>query len=247
MVALLWPVALLNYLDRQMLASMKFSMMAAIPSIGTEAHWGILLGYFKWVYALLSPIGGYAADRFSKKLTICVSLFVWSAVTWWTGHVSSYHELLLARSLMGVSEAFYMLLRALLLLPITTSAAPGHGQIGAHQIAIYCGVIGGGFGGYVADAPHLALAICVRRCRSTRDAVRRASCFPAAVGSEYENRRQQFENLPCSGCQIGVFELLVHTVGSLLHAAGPCSMGRARLDAGHPETAVSYRAGQSRS
>ena len=27
-VALLWPVALLNYLDRQMLASMKFSVMA---------------------------------------------------------------------------------------------------------------------------------------------------------------------------------------------------------------------------
>ncbi len=27
-VALLWSVALLNYLDRQMLASMKFSVMA---------------------------------------------------------------------------------------------------------------------------------------------------------------------------------------------------------------------------
>jgi hypothetical protein len=41
-VALLWPVALLNYLDRQMLAAMKFSVMHDIPSIGSEAHWGFL-------------------------------------------------------------------------------------------------------------------------------------------------------------------------------------------------------------
>src|SRR5687767_8820364 len=91
-VFLLMPVALLNYLDRQLLASMKYSVMGDIPSIGSEANWGFMLGQFKWVYAFLSPIGGYIADRFSRRLTICGSLFVWSAVTWWTGHVDSYHE-----------------------------------------------------------------------------------------------------------------------------------------------------------
>src|SRR5216110_1557935 len=70
-VALLWPVALLNYLDRQMLASMKFSVMSDIPSIGSEANWGKMLGQFKWVYAFLSPVGGYIADRFSRRYTIC--------------------------------------------------------------------------------------------------------------------------------------------------------------------------------
>ena len=67
-----------------------------------------MLGQFKWVYAFLSPVGGYVADRFSRRLTICGSLFVWSAVTWWTGHVTTYDELLWARALMGISEAFYI-------------------------------------------------------------------------------------------------------------------------------------------
>ena len=62
--------------------------MADIPSIGTDGNWGYMLGQFKWVYAVFSLIGGYIADRFSRRLTICASLFVWSAVTWWTGHVT---------------------------------------------------------------------------------------------------------------------------------------------------------------
>src|SRR5439155_24950130 len=104
-VALLWPVALLNYLDRQMLASMKFSVMADMPSIGSEANWGRMLGQFKWVYAFLSPVGGYIADRFSRRYTICGSLFVWSALTWTTGHVTTYDGLLpLAEFLRRVSH-----------------------------------------------------------------------------------------------------------------------------------------------
>ena len=81
-VALLVPVALLNYLDRQMLASMKFSVMRDIPDIGREANWGAILALFKWVYAFLSPVGGYLADRYSRRHVIAGSLFVWSLVTW---------------------------------------------------------------------------------------------------------------------------------------------------------------------
>ncbi|HEY7120392.1 MAG TPA: MFS transporter, partial [Tepidisphaeraceae bacterium] len=153
-VALLWPVALLNYLDRQMLASMKYSVMSDIPSIRLEENWGFMLGQFKWVYAFLSPIGGYVADRFSRRATICGSLFVWSAVTWWTGHVHTYHELLAARSLMGISEAFYIP-AALALITDYHSGETRSRAVGLHQMAIYFGVIVGGFGGYVADSPAL--------------------------------------------------------------------------------------------
>jgi MFS family permease len=153
-VILLWPVALLNYLDRQMLASMKYSVMEQIPDIGTEANWGIMLGLFKWVYAFLSPVGGFVADRFSRRLTICSSLFVWSAMTWWTGHVHTYHQLLWARSLMGVSEAFYIPAALALITDYHTGPTRSR-AVGLHQIAIYFGVIIGGFGGYAADTPLL--------------------------------------------------------------------------------------------
>ena len=153
-VALLWPVALLNYLDRQMLAAMKFSVMADIPSIASEANWGRMLGQFKWVYAFCSPVGGYLADRFGRRFTICGSLFVWSAVTWWTGHVTSYGELLWARSLMGISEAFYIPAALALITDFHTRRTRSR-AVGWHQMAIYMGVIVGGFSGYVADAPSL--------------------------------------------------------------------------------------------
>jgi MFS family permease len=151
-VALLCPVALLNYLDRQILAAMKTSVMHDIPTIESEANWGFMLGQFKWVYAVFSPLGGLLADRFSRKWTICGSLFVWSLITWWTGHVTTYDELLWTRSLMGISEALYIPAG----LALITDFHPGPTRsraVSYHQMAIYCGVIAGGFSGYLAADP----------------------------------------------------------------------------------------------
>src|SRR6476660_4661821 len=153
-VALLVPVALLNYLDRQMLASMKFSVMRDIPDIGREASWGTILALFKWVYAGLSPIGGYLADRYSRRHVIAGSLFVWSLVTWTTGHVTSYEQLLTTRALMGISEAFYIPAALALIADFHTGPTRSR-AVGFHQMGIYLGVIIGGFGGYAADNPSL--------------------------------------------------------------------------------------------
>ena len=153
-VALLWPVALLNYLDRQMMAAMKFSMMQDIPSIGMEQNWGTLLATFKWVYAALSPLGGYLADRFSRRWVIGISLFVWSAVTWATGYAHTYEQLLLVRGLMGISEACYIPAALALIADFHVGATRSR-AIGVHQMAVYVGVIIGGFSGYVADNPDL--------------------------------------------------------------------------------------------
>jgi MFS transporter, Spinster family, sphingosine-1-phosphate transporter len=153
-VGLLFPVALLNYLDRQMLATMKASMVGDIPTIANQADWGHILACFKWTYAVLSPFGGYIADRLSKRYVIAASLFIWSAVTWWTGHVTTFHELMLARALMGISEAFYI--PTALALIADYHAGPTRSRaVGVHQTGIYIGQILGGFAGYVADSPEL--------------------------------------------------------------------------------------------
>src|SRR5215207_4238694 len=151
-VGLLFPVALLNYLDRQMLATMKASMVGDIPTIANKADWGLVLGCFKWTYAVLSPFAGFISDRFSRRYVIGASLFIWSLVTWWTGHVSTFHELLAARALMGISEAFYIPAA----LALITEYHAGHTRsraVGVHQTGIYIGQMLGGFAGYAADSP----------------------------------------------------------------------------------------------
>lgn len=162
-VALLMPVGLLNYLDRQLLASMKYSVMEDIPSIENDANWGFMLGQFKWVYAICSPLGGYLADRFGRRGTICTSLFVWSAVTWLTGRATTYDELLTARSLMGISEACYIPAALALISDYHTGATRSR-AVGLHAIAVYFGVIAGGFGGHVADHPDLGWRLAFTVC-----------------------------------------------------------------------------------
>lgn len=152
-VVLLFPVALLNYLDRQVLAAMKDSVMGGIGDIATEARWGMLGAVFKWVYAGLSPIGGFIADRLSRRWMIIASVGVWSAVTWVTGHVHTYEQLVWTRALMGISEAFYIPAALALIADYHTGPTRSR-AIGVHQMGIYAGMALGGFSGYVAESSH---------------------------------------------------------------------------------------------
>ena len=147
-VALLWPVATLNYLDRLMLTTMRDSIKAGIPM--TDAQFGLLTSVFLWVYALLSPSAGYLADRFSRSKVIIGSLFVWSAVTWLTAHAHDFQQLLLARALMGVSEACYI--PAALALIVDYHRGPTRSlATGLHMSGLYAGAALGGLGGVLAE------------------------------------------------------------------------------------------------
>ena len=149
-VALLWPVAMLNYLDRQMLATIRTSIRADMPSIVDDQHFGALMAVFMWVYACLSPIGGYIADKTNRRLMVITSLFVWSAVTWATGHAQSYSQMLVARASMGISEAFYMPAALALIADFHTGSTRAK-AVGIHQSGIYAGLALGGIGGFIAE------------------------------------------------------------------------------------------------
>jgi MFS transporter, Spinster family, sphingosine-1-phosphate transporter len=153
-VALLVPVALLNYLDRQLVATMQRSIIGDVSGIESQEQWGHMLAWFKWTYAAASPFAGLVADRFSKPLIVCVSLIAWSAVTWATGHASTYDHLLATRAAMGLSEAFYIP-TALALIADHHAKATRSRAVGFHQIGIYLGVMLGSLGGFVADSPTL--------------------------------------------------------------------------------------------
>lgn len=147
-VVLLWGVGMLNYLDRMTIASMRDSVKADIPM--TDAQFGLLTSVFLWVYALLSPMAGYLADRFSRTGVIVGSLLAWSVLTWMTGWCHTVPQLLVVRALLGVSMACYIPAGLALI------ADYHHGRTrskatGIHMSGIYMGVALGGVGGYLAE------------------------------------------------------------------------------------------------
>src|SRR4029077_3601555 len=78
------------------------------------------------------------------------SLFVWSAVTWATGHATTYSQMLSCRALMGISEAFYIPAALALITDYHTSNSRAR-AVGIHQSGIYAGLALGGIGGYIAE------------------------------------------------------------------------------------------------
>lgn len=157
-VGLLFVVAMLNYLDRQLLATMRPPIVRDIPQ--SDAQFGLLTAIFLFIYSALSPVGGIFADRFSRRLVILVSLIVWSAVTWITGHVRTYEELVVARALMGVSEACYIP-AALALITDFHRGRTRSLATGIHMSGIYLGQALAGVGGFVAESVGWRVTFCV--------------------------------------------------------------------------------------
>ena len=149
-VALLWVVALLNYMDRQMLSTMKPSMQIDIHELQTAANFGYLMAIFLWIYGFMSPLSGIIADRINRKWLIVVSLFVWSAVTFTMGFAKTFDQLYWLRALMGVSEALYIP-AALSLIADYHSSKTRSLAIGIHMTGLYMGQALGGFGATIAD------------------------------------------------------------------------------------------------
>lgn len=150
-VGLLWIVALLNYMDRQMLSTMRDAMQIDISELESAVDFGRLMAIFLWIYGLVSPFAGAIADRVSRKWLIIASLGVWSAVTTLMSFCTNYDQIFWLRALMGVSEALYIPAALSLIADYHTGKYRSF-AIGIHMTGLYLGQAVGGFGATLAAA-----------------------------------------------------------------------------------------------
>ncbi len=150
-VGLLGGVALLNYMDRQMLSTMKDAMQIDIEELQSATIFGRLMAVFLWIYGLMSPVSGIIADRLSRKWLIVGSLLVWSSVTYLMGMATTFDQVFWLRSLMGISEALYMPAGLALIADYHTGGSRSL-AVGIHMTGLYIGQAIGGFGATLAAA-----------------------------------------------------------------------------------------------
>ena len=148
-VALLWVVALLNYMDRQMLSTMKPYMQIDIQELQSATNFGYLMAIFLWIYGFMSPVSGMIADRLNRKWLIVGSLFVWSAITFAMGFAKTFDQLYWLRAFMGISEALYIP-AGLSLIADYHSSKTRSLAVGIHMTGLYMGQALGGFGATIA-------------------------------------------------------------------------------------------------
>ena len=150
-VGLLWGVALLNYMDRQMLSTMREAMQIDIAELESAVNFGRLMAIFLWIYGCISPFAGAIADRISRKWLIIGSLTVWSGVTLAMGFCTTYNQIYVLRALMGISEALYIPAGLSLIADYFTGSSRSL-AVGIHMTGLYLGQAVGGFGATIAAA-----------------------------------------------------------------------------------------------
>jgi MFS family permease len=106
LVGVLSLAAAVNYGDRTAITTV-FPLLRRDLGMSDVAL-GATGSLFLWSYALLSPLAGYAGDRFSRSRLITWSLLAWSAVTLLTGLAPTAAVVLAMRVCLGIAESVYM-------------------------------------------------------------------------------------------------------------------------------------------
>ncbi len=97
--------SVLNYLDRQILATMVDIWRAHPEFPFTYDDYGLLLSVFSIAYALSALFVGWFVDRVGLNRGAGYAVALWAVASFGTGASHSVHQLLLWRALLGISEA----------------------------------------------------------------------------------------------------------------------------------------------
>ncbi len=97
-------IYILSFVDRQIVAVLGVQIRDSL--LLSNFQIGLLYGpAFSFVYALAGIPMGRLTDRTSRKLMICIGLFIWSLMTVLSGFAASFTFLITARLFVGLSQA----------------------------------------------------------------------------------------------------------------------------------------------
>lgn len=97
--------SVLNYLDRQILATMVDIWRTRPEFPFTYDDYGLLLSVFSIAYALSALFAGWFIDRVGLNRGATVAVAVWAIASFGTGASHSVRDLLLWRAVLGAAEA----------------------------------------------------------------------------------------------------------------------------------------------
>jgi ACS family hexuronate transporter-like MFS transporter len=97
--------SVLNYLDRQILATMADIWRTRPEFPFAYDDYGLLLSVFSIAYAVSAPFAGWFVDRVGLNRGAGLAVAVWAIASFGTGASHSVRELLVWRALLGISEA----------------------------------------------------------------------------------------------------------------------------------------------
>ena len=103
---ILTAINFLNYIDRQIIYAV-FPLIKQ-DMLLSDKQLGLIGSAFVIVYLTTSPIFGRLGDLMSRKGIIAVGVALWSLATVGASLAQNYSQLLLARSLVGIGEASYV-------------------------------------------------------------------------------------------------------------------------------------------
>jgi MFS family permease len=102
-LALLFGVNFLNYIDRYVAAAVASLIQRDFGL--DDFQLGLIGSMFMVAYMAASPVAGVLADRFPRRFFVAGGVMLWSLATMASGLSTGYHQLLVARSFIGIGEA----------------------------------------------------------------------------------------------------------------------------------------------
>jgi MFS family permease len=148
-VALLFGVNFLNYIDRYVIAAVGPLIQRDFGLDDTQL--GFVGSMFVVAYMVASPFTGVIGDRWPRRFLVAAGVLVWSLATVLSGLATSYHHLLLARSVIGIGEAGFGVVSPTLISDLFSREARGR-MLAFFYVAIPVGsALGFLLGGYVGE------------------------------------------------------------------------------------------------